>query len=418
MKEKYIMPHYINELIAREKKRQEETINLIASENYASPAVMDACGSVLTNKYAEGYPGKRYYGGCEIIDQIEDYAITSGKNLFHAAHINVQPHSGSSANMAAYLSFLKPGDTILGMSLASGGHLTHGHPLNFSGILYNIIPYNVSPETELLDYDEIALLAHQHKPKLIVAGASAYSRIIDFARIATIAQEVQAVFMVDMAHIAGLVAAGLHPSPVPVADIVTSTTHKTLRGPRGGLILSTAERARAIDRALFPGTQGGPLMNIIAAKAIAFQEASTPAFKTYQQQVIDNAKVMTHAFIDRHYKIVSGGTDNHLFMLNIKARFDNGSTAKVTGKMAEDILSKCNIVVNRNSIPYDTESPMTTSGIRIGTPAITTRGFGTDEVHQIVAWIDDALHHRDDDVYLAKIGNAVRDLCKKFPIYL
>ncbi len=398
-------------LLDKETLRQEHTINLIASENYASKDVLAATGSTCTNKYAEGYPGKRYYAGCEVVDEIEEYARQQGKKLFGADHVNVQPHAGSQANMAAYLSLLQPGDTILAMGLPSGGHLTHGHPVNFSGKLFNFVHYHVSPENEQLDYDEIAILANQHRPKLIVAGASAYSRTIDFARIAAIAQDNNALFMADMAHIAGLVATGLHPNPVNVAHIVTSTTHKTLRGPRGGLILCRADYAQQIDKSVMPGMQGGPLMHSIAAKAVAFEEALMPQFKTYQQQVLANAKTMCEEFKALGYHIVAGGTDNHLFLINLK------KTTNLTGIVVEKALEQAGIVLNRNTIPYDEESPFTTSGIRIGTPAVTTRGFGEKEVKQIVQWIHEVIGKHNDTSYLTKIRHEVEALCKRFPIY-
>ena len=405
-------------LIDQEQKRQEQTINLIASENYTSSDVMQATGSILTNKYAEGYPGARYYGGCEVVDQIENIARDLGKKLFQAEHINVQPHSGSSANFAVYMSHLEPGDTILGMSLTSGGHLTHGHFLNFSGRLYNFIPYGVSPETELLDYDELEILAQQHQPKMIVVGASAYSRTIDFKRCAHIAHGVGALLFVDMAHIAGLIAAGVHPSPVPYADIISSTTHKTLRGPRGGMILSTQELAQKLDKSIIPGCQGGPLLHVMAAKAIAFAEAADPAFTTYQQQVVQNAHVMAAAFIDLGYRIVSGGTDNHLFLVDLKKSTSDVLTGKeITGKLVEETLGKCGIVLNRNTIPFDTASPFVTSGIRIGTPAVTTRGFKEAQILEVVELIAAAIRGRDDESKLAAIGEKVKALCARFPIY-
>lgn len=403
-------------LINEEQQRQEQTINLIASENYASSDILRANGSVLTNKYAEGYPGKRYYGGCEVVDKIETHAQETARKLFSCAHVNVQPHSGSQANMAVYLSALKPQDTVLGMSLNAGGHLTHGHKINFSGALYNFVPYTVSPENEQLDYDEIAILANQHNPKMIIAGASAYSRTIDFARIAEIAQDNGALFMADMAHIAGLVAAGLHPSPIPVADFVTSTTHKTLRGPRGGMICSKAEFAQSIDRAVFPGVQGGPLMNVIAAKAIAFEEAFSPAFKEYQKQVIANAQAMAQTFKDLGYHIVAGGTDNHLFLINLKQSRDP-RVQSMNGKKVETLLAQCNIVLNRNGVPFDTESPLLGGGVRIGTPAVTTRGFHVHDCRQIAQWIHEAIIHHDDALRLARIKEAVTTLCAQYPIY-
>jgi len=406
-------------LLSAERDRQQSTLNLIASENYASQAVLDATGSVLTNKYAEGYPGKRYYSGCEIIDKVEQKAIELGRKLFGADHVNVQPHAGSQANMAVYQTFLQPGDTVLGMSLPSGGHLTHGHPLNFSGKLYTFVPYNVSPEDEQLDYDEIELLANQHRPKLIIAGASAYSRTIDFARIAEIAQDNNALFFVDMAHIAGLVAAGLHPNPIPVADVVSSTTHKTLRGPRGGMICCKADYAKDLDRSVMPGIQGGPLMHAIAAKAVAFEEALSDDFTTYQKQVITNAQAMAKEFKDRGYHIVSGGTDNHLFLINLKKSSPhNHSGENLTGALVEQTLEKCGITLNRNSVPFDEERPLVTSGIRIGTPAITTRGLKEKECQQIVQWIDDAIANKDDERFLEKIKKEVEAMCKRFPIYM
>lgn len=408
----------ITTFIEQELKRQEESINLIASENYASPAVMKATGSVLTNKYAEGYPGARYYGGCEMVDKVENYTQDLGKQLFKSEHINVQPHSGSSANMAVYLSNLNPGDTVLGMSIAAGGHLTHGHKINFSGKIYNFVGYGVSPETECLDYDEIEVLADQHKPKMIVAGASAYSRTIDFARLRSIADSVGALLFIDMAHIAGLVATGMHASPVPYADIISSTTHKTLRGPRGGLIIGNGEHGTKIDKSVMPGSQGGPLMHVIAAKGIAFAEALTPEFAAYQKQIIANAQAMTHAFKELGYRIVSGKTDNHLFLVDLTSKFPvQGSVGNVTGQAAELTLEKCNISLNRNLIPFDTTSPLVTSGIRIGTPAITTRGLNENHCKEIVQFIDDALHKRDDDTALAGIKEKVLALCKEHPIY-
>ena len=404
------MENYIEKLINEEKNREENTINLIASENYAPQNVLQATGSVLTNKYAEGYPGKRYYGGCEVVDKVESYAIDQGKKLFKAEHINVQPHSGSSANFSVYLSQLKPGDTILGMSLSSGGHLTHGHKVNFSGKIFNFIPYNVSPEDELLDYDEIELLTNQHQPKMIVAGASAYSRTIDFQKLSKIAIRNKVLLFVDMAHIAGLIAADLHPSPVPFADFVSSTTHKTLRGPRGGIIISKADYAKKLDRAVMPGSQGGPLMHVIAAKAIAFDNALKPEFIEYQKQVIKNAKTMVDEFKKLKYRIVSGGTDNHLFLIDLRDK-------NITGKEAEIVLEKCNIVLNSNSIPFDPTPPTVNSGIRIGTPAVTTRGLKESDVIQIVNWIDEALKSRENKDFLQKLKVEVETFCKKFPVY-
>lgn len=409
------MKSSIFNLIEEEKKRQQECINLIASENYVSNNVLIATGSILTNKYAEGYPNARYYGGCEIVDKIETHAIDLGKKLFNAEHVNVQPHSGSSANLSVYLSQLKNDDTVLGMSLASGGHLTHGHKVNFSGKLFNFVAYNVSPETELLDYDEIEILANQNKPKLIVAGGSAYSRTIDFERLHRIAKKNNAKLFVDMAHIAGLVAAKLHPSPVPFADFVSSTTHKTLRGPRGGMIICKAEYAQSLDRAVMPGSQGGPLMHVIAAKAIAFEEALEHNFIAYQNQVIKNARIMAQAFIDMGYRIVAGGTDNHLFLIDLRSKSDEH--VKITGLEVEEALQKCNIILNRNNIPFDPQGPRTTSGIRIGTPAITTRGFKENDIIETAHFINDAIHHRNDESYLKKLKEKVLIKLKNFPIY-
>jgi glycine hydroxymethyltransferase len=404
-------------LIDQEKHRQEGTINLIASENYANADIMKATGSVLTNKYAEGYPGRRYYGGCKVVDEIENVARDLGKQVFNAEHMNVQPHSGSSANFSVYLSQLKPGDTVMGMSINAGGHLTHGHKVNFSGKMYNFVGYGVSPENEQLDYDEIEILAEQHQPKMIVAGASAYSRTIDFDRLSQIAKNNHALLFIDMAHIAGLIAAGLHPNPANVADIVSSTTHKTLRGPRGGLILCKADYAQSIDRAVMPGSQGGPLMHVIAAKALAFAQALTPEFKTYQQTVINNAQTMAKTFTELGYRIVTGGTDNHLFLVDLQTKDLPGTTEKITGALVEETLGKCSIVLNRNLIPFDKMSPMITSGIRIGTPAITTRGFTEKDVVTVACLIDDAIKHRNDDGHLKKIQEKVRQMCKQFPIY-
>lgn len=378
----------ISALIAQEEQRQQETIDLIASENYVSPAVRVATGSVLTNKYAEGYPGKRYYGGCQIVDEVERIAQERCKKIFGAEHVNVQPHAGCQANAAAYHALLKPGDTILGMRLAEGGHLTHGHAVNFSGKIYKSVQYGVNKETELLDYDEIERLAYQHKPKLIIAGASAYSRTIDFARFAAIAQSVNAFFVADIAHIAGLIAANLHPTPIGHADIITSTTHKTLRGPRGGLIMSTQKHAQAVDAAIMPGLQGGPFMHVIAAKAIAFGEALEKSFNVYQQQIIKNAHAMAQAFTERGYRIVTGGTDNHLFVIDLRSK-------NITGLATEKVLELVGISVSRSCIPFDTQSARVTSGIRIGTPAITTRGMQENDVMQLVEIIDYIINHAD-----------------------
>ncbi|HEX4068942.1 MAG TPA: serine hydroxymethyltransferase [Candidatus Babeliales bacterium] len=401
-------PH-IAQLIEREEQRQDDTINLIASENYASSAVMEATGSVLTNKYAEGYPGKRYYPGCAVIDEVETLAIERCKELFHAEHANVQPHSGSQANMAVYFSVLQPGDTILGMSLASGGHLTHGHGVNFSGTLFNSVQYTVDRETELLDYDAIEKMAQECQPKLIICGASAYSRTIDFERLAKIAQSVNALLLADIAHIAGLVAAGLHPSPLSYADFTTSTTHKTLRGPRGGLIMTSAAHAAKIDRSIIPGMQGGPLENTIAAKAVAFHEALQPSFVEYQKQIIVNAQAMAAEMINLGYRIVAGGTDNHLFVVDLRSK-------NITGLKAEVALEKAGITVTRSCIPFDPEKPWITSGIRIGTPAITTRGMQMEIAQQIAHLMDDAIRHHDNGTVLNAIKTKVRGTCSKFPI--
>jgi glycine hydroxymethyltransferase len=403
-----IDPH-IAQLIEREEQRQDDTINLIASENYASSAVMQATGSVLTNKYAEGYPGKRYYPGCAVIDEVENLAIERCKELFHAEHANVQPHSGSQANMAVYFSLLQPGDIILGMSLASGGHLTHGHGVNFSGTLFKSIQYTVDKETELLDYSAIEEMAHQCQPKLIICGASAYSRTIDFERLAKIAHDANALLLADIAHIAGLVAAGLHPSPINHADFTTSTTHKTLRGPRGGLIMTTAAHAAKIDRAIIPGMQGGPLENTIAAKAVAFHEALQPSFVEYQKQIIINAKTMADELINVGYRIVAGGTDNHLFIVDLRSK-------NITGLKAEIALEKAGITVTRSCIPFDPEKPWITSGIRVGTPAITTRGMKIETAQQIAHLMDDAIRHHDNDTVLNAIKTKVRGICSEYPI--
>jgi len=410
------MESYIFELVCKEKLRQEETINLIASENYVSQELLPVVGSVLTNKYAEGYPGHRYYGGCQVVDEIESYAIQVGRKLFETDHLNVQPHSGSSANMAVYMSMLEPGDTVLGMALSAGGHLTHGHKVNFSGKLFHFISYGVSPEDELVDYDEIALLVDQHKPKMIVAGASAYSRILDYQRLADIAKAHTTLLFVDMAHVAGLIAARVHPSPMPFADIVSSTSHKTLRGPRGGFICSRGEYAKAIDRAVMPGCQGGPLMNSIAAKAIAFEQALTPEFRTYQEQVLKNAHLFSETLTSLGYRIVSGGTDTHLFLVDVTTH-SQLTSHELTGVMVEQALAKCNIIVNRNTIPFDKKSPMVTSGIRIGTPAITTRGCKEEQVKQIAHWVDEAIRKRDDEAFLSSLKEKVLKLCQQFPIY-
>jgi glycine hydroxymethyltransferase len=406
--------NYIFQLIEQEQERQEQTINLIASENYASKDILRATGSVLTNKYAEGYPGHRYYGGCSIIDKAELYAIEQGKKLFHADHLNVQPHSGASANFAVYFAFLNPGDTVLGMTLSAGGHLTHGHKINFSGKFYNFISYGVDPVTELIDYDNLEALAHQHKPKMIVAGTSAYARLIDYERIANIARSIGAWFLYDMAHIAGLVAADAMPSPIPWADVVSSTTHKTLRGPRGGIICCKQEHATRIDKAVMPGSQGGPLMHVIAAKAVCFSEALQPSFKEYARTVMSHAKVMATTFKELGYRVVSGGTDTHLLLIDLRATKNHGT---LTGKEVEELLSTCNIIVNRNTIPFDTQPPTITSGIRVGTPAITTRGMTEKEVTQIVVWIDEIIRNRHDEHFLKSVKGEIEKLCRQFPIY-
>ncbi|NOT17812.1 MAG: serine hydroxymethyltransferase [Sulfuriferula sp.] len=393
-----------------ERIRQEDHIELIASENYTSTAVMEAQGSVLTNKYAEGYPGKRYYGGCEYVDVAEQLAIDRVKQLFGAEYANVQPHSGSQANAAVYLAVLKPGDTILGMSLAHGGHLTHGASVNFSGKLFNAIAYGLHPETEEIDYDEVARLALEHKPKMIVAGASAYSLVIDWQRFREIADSVGAYLFVDMAHYAGLVAAGVYPSPVGIADFVTSTTHKTLRGPRGGLILSRAEFEKALNSSIFPSTQGGPLMHVIAAKAIAFKEAMSDDFKTYQTQVIANARIMADTLIKRGLRIVSGRTDSHLFLVDLQAK-------NITGKDAEAALGLAHITVNKNAIPNDPQKPFVTSGIRIGTAAMTTRGFGATEAEQLAHLIADVLDAPTDAAVLARVATDAQAMCNRYPVY-
>ena len=392
-----------------ERGRQEDHIELIASENYASPAVMEAQGSLLTNKYAEGYPGKRYYGGCEYVDIAEQLALDRVKKLFGAEAANVQPHSGSQANQAVFLAFLKPGDTIMGMSLAEGGHLTHGMALNMSGKWFNAVAYGLNAKEEI-DYPRMEALAREHKPKLIIAGASAYSLHIDFGRFARIAKEIGAIFMVDMAHYAGLIAAGVYPNPVPHADVVTSTTHKTLRGPRGGIILMKAEHEKAINSAIFPGLQGGPLMHVIAAKAVAFKEAMGKDFKLYQAQVIDNARVMVKVLQERGLRIVSGRTDSHLFLVDLQAK-------NITGKEAEAALGRAHITVNKNAIPNDPQKPFVTSGIRIGTPAMTTRGFKELEAEQLAHLIADVLDAPGDEAVIVRVAIAAQALCKKYPVY-
>jgi glycine hydroxymethyltransferase len=397
--------------IAAERQRQEDHVELIASENYASPRVLEAQGTVLTNKYAEGYPGKRYYGGCEHVDVAERLAIERVKQLFGADYANVQPHSGSQANAAVYLALLQPGDTILGMSLAHGGHLTHGAKVNFSGKLFNAVQYGVNGDG-LIDYDEVARLAAEHKPKMVVGGFSAYSQIVDWARLGEIARSVGAYFFVDMAHVAGLVAAGVYPNPIEHADVVTSTTHKTLRGPRGGIILakSNADLEKKFQSMVFPGTQGGPLMHVIAAKAVAFKEALAPEFRTYQQQVVANAKAMAAALMARGYRIVSGGTENHLMLIDLIGR-------EVTGKDAEAALGEAHITVNKNAVPNDPRSPFVTSGLRIGTPAVTTRGYGAQDCTDLANWMADVLDAPADAGVIARVRDKVTTQCKAFPVY-
>lgn len=398
------------DIIQRERRRQMSQIELIASENFVTEAVLEALGSVLTNKYAEGYPAKRYYGGCEVVDEAENIARDRAKQLFGAEHANVQPHSGSQSNMAVYQVVLKPGDTFLGMNLSNGGHLTHGSPVNFSGLLYNVVPYGVKDDTETIDYEQIRKLANEHKPKMIMAGASAYPRIIDFKTLKEIADEVGAALCVDMAHIAGLVAVGLHPSPVPYADFVTSTTHKTLRGPRGGLILCKEKWAKAIDKAIFPGLQGGPLMHAIAAKAVAFKEALQPSFKEYQIRVLANAKALAAALIQKGFRLVSSGTDNHLLLVDVRNK-------NITGKAAEKALDIAGITVNKNTIPNDPQSPFVTSGLRMGTPAITTRGMNEEDMKQIATLIDKALSNPEDQTNLAQVKESVKAICDRYPFY-
>ncbi|PAU66071.1 serine hydroxymethyltransferase [Pseudomonas sp. PIC25] len=396
----------------QEAQRQEEHIELIASENYTSPAVMEAQGSVLTNKYAEGYPHKRYYGGCEYVDIVEQLAIDRAKELFGADYANVQPHSGSQANSAVFQALVKPGETVLGMSLAHGGHLTHGASVNFSGKIYNAVQYGLNPETGLIDYDEVERLAVEHKPKMIIAGFSAYSQVLDFPRFREIADKVGAYLFVDMAHVAGLVAAGVYPNPVPFADVVTTTTHKTLRGPRGGLILAKAneEIEKKLNSAVFPGGQGGPLMHVIAAKAVCFKEALSPEFKTYQEQVVKNAQAMAQVFVDRGFDVVSGGTRNHLFLLSLIKQ-------DITGKDADAALGRAFITVNKNAVPNDPRSPFVTSGLRIGTPAVTTRGFKEVECRELANWICDILDHMGDESVVDRVREQVRAVCAKFPVY-
>ena len=398
----------IYNLVGKDLEREQEGIELIASENFASKAVMEAMGSYLTNKYAEGYPAKRYYGGCQVVDEVEELARERAKKLFGAEHANVQPHSGSQANMAVYFTILQPGDTVLGMDLSHGGHLTHGSTVNFSGRLYNFVSYGVNKETEMIDYEQIRRLALEYKPKLIVAGASAYSRIIDFKKLKDICDEVGAYFMVDMAHIAGLVATGAHPSPVPYADFVTSTTHKTLRGPRGGLILCKEKYAKALDKNIFPGIQGGPLMHTIAAKAVCFKEALQPEFKEYINKVVKNCKVLAEELVKYDFKLVSNGSDNHLILVDLNNK-------DITGKDAEKLLDSIGITVNKNTVPNETKSPFVTSGIRIGTAAVTTRGFDEEDMKEVAALINDAIENKDEN--LSSLKNRVKALCSKHPLY-
>ncbi|WP_317405185.1 serine hydroxymethyltransferase [Megamonas funiformis] len=401
----------IQKAIDQELSRQREKLEMIASENIVSTAVMQAQGSILTNKYAEGYPGKRYYGGCEYVDIVEQLAIDRAKKLFGAEYANVQPHSGAQANTAVYFALLEPGDTILGMNLTDGGHLTHGSPVNISGKYFKIIPYGVDKETERIDYDELERLAKEHQPKLIVGGASAYSRVINFERMAQIAKSVGAYLMIDMAHIAGLVAAGLHPSPVPYADVVTTTTHKTLRGPRGGLILCRdAEFGKQFNKAIFPGIQGGPLMHVIAAKAVAFKEALSDEFKVYQQQVLDNAKALADELVKKGFRIVSGGTDNHLMLVDLRSK-------NITGKEAQFLLDEIGITANRNTIPFEPLSPFVTSGIRLGTPALTTRGLKEEDIREVADIIADVIENREDSAVIEAAKAKVQAICKKFPLY-
>jgi glycine hydroxymethyltransferase len=400
----------IAKVVHDETRRQEEGLELIASENFVSPAVMEAMGSVLTNKYAEGYPGKRYYGGCEVVDVAENLAINRAKELFGAEYVNVQAHSGSQANMGAYMALMKPGDTLLSLDLNSGGHLTHGAAFNFSGKLYKVVHYGLTRDTETLDYAQAAALAKEHKPKVVVVGASAYPRTIDFAKFREIADSVGAAMMVDMAHIAGLVAAGVHPSPVPLADIVTSTTHKTLRGPRGGLVLSKEQYGKTLNSQIFPGIQGGPLMHVIAAKAVAFREALSPEFKLYQRQIVANAQALAEALKRGGLRLCSGGTDNHLMLVDLRPK-------NLTGKVAEEVLGKAGITVNKNMIPFDPEKPMVTSGVRIGTPAISSRGMKEAEMATVGAFVVEALDHASDDKRLSNIRARIEEFTRSFPLY-
>ena len=397
-------------ILEEEYRRQNSQIELIASENFTSPAVMAAMGSVLTNKYAEGYPGRRYYGGCEVVDKAEELARERAKKLFGCEHVNVQPHAGSQANMAVYFSVLDPGDTILAMSLTEGGHLTHGSPVNFSGKLYNIVPYGVRRDTETIDFDQVRDLAKKHHPKMIVCGASAYPRVIDAAKFREIADEVGAMVMFDIAHIAGLVAAGVHPNPIPHCDFVTTTTHKTLRGPRGGMVMCREAYAKKVDSAVFPGMQGGPLMHVIAAKAVAFGEALRPEFKTYQKAIVANCKRLAEGLLVRGFRLVSGGTDNHLLLLDL-------TNKGVTGKEAQIALDRAGITANKNTIPFETKSPMVTSGVRMGTAAVTTRGFGLEEMDRIAGWIDRVIAHTGDEEELTKVRAEITELCASKPLY-
>jgi glycine hydroxymethyltransferase len=396
--------------IDAEEERQRNKLLLIASENFASPAVLAAQGSLMTNKYAEGYPGKRYYGGCQYVDQVEDLAIQRCKHIFGAEHVNVQPHSGSQANMAAYLSVLKPGDTILGMDLAQGGHLTHGSKVNFSGMIFRAFSYGVDRQTETINYEAVQKLAEECRPRMIVVGASAYARTLDFPKFQAIAQSVGAYLMVDIAHIAGLIAAGLHPNPISYADFVTTTTHKTLRGPRGGVVMCKAEHAKAVDKFVFPGMQGGPLMHVIAAKAVAFKEALSPAFKRYQHQVVANARVLAQGLLDRGYRIVSGGTDTHLMLVNL-------TNKGITGKEADAALDAAGIIVNKNAVPYDEKPPAVASGIRLGTPIVSTRGMKEAEMGEIVGLVDRVLQSRQDPAVLEEVRGQAKALCSRFPIF-
>ncbi len=396
--------------IDAEEERQRNKLLLIASENFASPAVLAAQGSLMTNKYAEGYPGKRYYGGCQHVDTVEELAIQRCKQIFGAEHVNVQPHSGSQANMAAYLSVLKPGDTILGMDLAQGGHLTHGSKVNFSGMIFRAFSYGVDRQTETIDYDAVRKLAEDCRPRMIIVGASAYARTLDFQKFQAIAQSIGAYLMVDIAHIAGLIAAGLHPNPVPYADFVTTTTHKTLRGPRGGVVMCKAEHAKAVDKFVFPGMQGGPLMHVIAAKAVAFKEALSPAFTRYQRQVIANARELAQGLLDRGYKIVSGGTDTHLMLVNL-------TNKGITGKEADAALDAAGIIVNKNAVPYDEKPPAVASGIRLGTPIVSTRGMMEADMKEIVGLLDRVLQHRQDSAVLDQVRAQAKALCNRFPIF-